>query len=287
MATTTPNFGWVVPTSTDLVKDGATAIETLGDSIDASLLDLKGGTTGQLLSKNSNSDMDFTWTSSSGISATIVDAKGDLIAATAADTVSRLAVGTNGQLLTADSTAATGLAWTTVSAGGFTSLASGSLSGNSLNLTSISGSYKSLRLILSNYFYDTRGNMQLTFNGSTASNYTTGQIVGTYAVSPGSYNPTAYSATGWPSSYAWLGNGENVFNASGNNIYILDIPNYTDTTAMKIASGVVFARTNTDAYCFQPENHLWRQTAAINQITVKAEGTRNFNGGTYTLLGQN
>ena len=61
MATTTPNFGWTVPTSTDLVKDGATAIETLGDSIDASMADLKGGTTGQVLSKNSNSDMDFTW----------------------------------------------------------------------------------------------------------------------------------------------------------------------------------------------------------------------------------
>jgi hypothetical protein len=61
MATTTPNFGWSVPTSTDLVKDGATAIETLGDSIDASLVDLKGGTTGQVLAKNSNTDMDFTW----------------------------------------------------------------------------------------------------------------------------------------------------------------------------------------------------------------------------------
>jgi len=61
MATTTPNFGWPVPTSTDLVKDGATAIEALGDSIDASLLDLKGGTTGQVLSKNSGTDMDFTW----------------------------------------------------------------------------------------------------------------------------------------------------------------------------------------------------------------------------------
>ena len=48
MATTTPNFGWSVPTSTDLVKDGATAIETLGDAIDASLLDLKGGTSGQV-----------------------------------------------------------------------------------------------------------------------------------------------------------------------------------------------------------------------------------------------
>jgi hypothetical protein len=62
MATTTPNFGWAVPTSTDLVKDGAVAIETLGDSIDASLVDLKGGTTGQILSKTSATDMDFTWT---------------------------------------------------------------------------------------------------------------------------------------------------------------------------------------------------------------------------------
>lgn len=69
MATTTPNFGWPVPTSTDLVKDGATAIEALGDSIDASLLDLKGGTTGQVLSKNSNTDMDFTW---------VTDAAGDI-----------------------------------------------------------------------------------------------------------------------------------------------------------------------------------------------------------------
>ena len=87
MATTTPNFGWSVPTSTDLVKDGATAIETLGDAIDASLLDLKGGTTGQVLAKNSNTDMDFTWTAVDPL--VILDAKGDLITATAADTPAR------------------------------------------------------------------------------------------------------------------------------------------------------------------------------------------------------
>jgi hypothetical protein len=68
MATTTPNFGWSVPTSSDLVKNGATAIETLGDSIDASLVDLKGGTTGQVLAKATNTDMDFTWTTSSAAS---------------------------------------------------------------------------------------------------------------------------------------------------------------------------------------------------------------------------
>lgn len=116
MATTTPNFGWSVPTSTDLVKDGATAIETLGDSIDASLVDLKGGTSGQVLAKNSNTDMDFIWVAqddSNAIQNAIVDAKGDLIAATADNTPARLAVGTNGQILTADSTASTGIKWAT------------------------------------------------------------------------------------------------------------------------------------------------------------------------------
>jgi hypothetical protein len=119
MATTTPNFGWPVPTSTDLVKDGATAIEALGDSIDASLLDLKGGTTGQVLAKASGTDMDFSWVAqddSNAIQNSIVDAKGDLIAATANDTPARLAVGANDLLLTAASGEATGLKYT----GGYT-----------------------------------------------------------------------------------------------------------------------------------------------------------------------
>ena len=136
MATTTTNFGWDIPQSTDLVKDGATAIAALGQDIDTALVDLKGGTSGQVLAKNSNTDMDFIWvtdaagditgvTAGTGISgggtsgtvtvtnsmATAIDAKGDLIAGTAADTFSRLAVGTNGQVLTADSAEATGLKW--------------------------------------------------------------------------------------------------------------------------------------------------------------------------------
>jgi len=40
MATTTPNYGWPVPTSTDFVKDGATAIEALGDAIDATVYEI-------------------------------------------------------------------------------------------------------------------------------------------------------------------------------------------------------------------------------------------------------
>lgn len=60
MATTT-NFGWTTPDDTSLVKDGASAIRTLGSSVDTSMAQLKGGTTGQLLSKTSNTDMAFTW----------------------------------------------------------------------------------------------------------------------------------------------------------------------------------------------------------------------------------
>ena len=60
MATTT-NFGWETPDDTDLVQQGAAAMRTLGNAIDASLVDLKGGTTGQILSKASNTDLDYTW----------------------------------------------------------------------------------------------------------------------------------------------------------------------------------------------------------------------------------
>jgi hypothetical protein len=60
MANTT-NFGWETPDDTDLVKDGAAAMRTLGSSIDTSFVDLKGGTTGQILSKATNTDLDYTW----------------------------------------------------------------------------------------------------------------------------------------------------------------------------------------------------------------------------------
>jgi len=140
MANTT-NYNWETPDDTDLVKDGAAAIRTLGNSIDTSFVDLKGGTTGQILSKASNTDLDYTWIANdqgditevqagTGISvasgtgpipvvtntvATAYDAKGDLVVGTGADTFSRLAVGTNGYTLVADSVQATGLKWAAAS----------------------------------------------------------------------------------------------------------------------------------------------------------------------------
>jgi hypothetical protein len=62
---TSPNFNWPEPDNTDLVKNGALAIRTAVDAIDSSMVDLKGGTTGQVLAKATNTDMDFTWTTAS------------------------------------------------------------------------------------------------------------------------------------------------------------------------------------------------------------------------------
>jgi hypothetical protein len=61
MANPTTNFGWQMPTSTDLVTDLPADFEVFGQAVDTALVDLKGGTTGQVLSKASNTDMDFTW----------------------------------------------------------------------------------------------------------------------------------------------------------------------------------------------------------------------------------
>jgi hypothetical protein len=139
----TTNFNWPTPADTDLVKDGAAAIRNLGNGVDTSLVDLKGGTTGQILSKASNADMDFAFVTPNvgdltevqagvGISVAsgtgpipiitnsstdLITTAGDLLYGTAADTVARLGIGTAGQVLKVNS-GATAPEWGAAASGG-------------------------------------------------------------------------------------------------------------------------------------------------------------------------
>lgn len=61
MANPTTNFGWVMPTSSSLVTNLPADFNTFGQAVDTSMAQLKGGTTGQILSKTSATDMAFTW----------------------------------------------------------------------------------------------------------------------------------------------------------------------------------------------------------------------------------
>jgi hypothetical protein len=61
MTNPTSNFNWQMPTPTDLVTDLPADFEVFGQAVDTSMADLLGGTTGQILAKNSNTNMDFIW----------------------------------------------------------------------------------------------------------------------------------------------------------------------------------------------------------------------------------
>ena len=273
MATTTTNFGWDIPQSTDLVKDGATAIAALGQDIDTALVDLKGGTTGQVLAKATNTDLDFTWVAqddSNAIQNAIVDAKGDLIAATAADTPARLAIGTNGQVLTVDSTTATGLKWDTASSGGYTTIASGTISASTLNITSIPSTYKELILVMNDITSTNNFDMGFRFNSDTGSNYVWlwNRLINNVASSFGTTDT------------AIVVNGEGYKANTQYNQLVLRMPNYAESTwklAHAVSSGI--DRLNT---AFEVTNAVgsWKSTSAISSIV-----NINAISGTYVLYG--
>jgi hypothetical protein len=140
MTNPTSNFGWQMPTATDLVTDLPADFAVFGQAVDTSMADLKGGTTGQILSKATSTDMDFTWitndvgditavTAGTGISgggtsgavtitnsmATTITTAGDLIKGTGSGTFDRLGIGSSGQVLTVSAGAP---AWVSPAGGG-------------------------------------------------------------------------------------------------------------------------------------------------------------------------
>jgi hypothetical protein len=226
MATTT-NYGWTTPDDTSLVKDGASAIRSLGSAIDTTVFNNAGA----------------------AIAKTIVDAKGDIIAATAADTVSRLAVGANDTVLTADSSTATGLKWAAAGGGAWTQSATGSMTGTSITISSLSA--KRYFIVLDGVSHNAGSNQEIRIqvNGDTGNNY---------------YMP--YETSSDAQIYANVGVG------AASSVYQTVLIDLADTAAQykpfycQYRTGLVGGN--------------WKSTAAITSIRLFL-GSGSFDAGTY------
>lgn len=270
MANTT-NFGWETPDDTDLVKDGASAMRTLGNAIDTSLVDLKGGTTGQVLSKASNSDMDFTWSSVDPL--TILDAKGDLISATAADTPARLASsGVNGDVLQVDTSTATGLKWAAPSSGSMTLISTTTLSGATTTLSSIPQTYENLYLIVSGMTANTGNNdfRLMPNNVTNLANYT------------GTVDSTV---TGTADQRINLTIFQNTLRTNADNLWVINFYNYTSTAKFKAFDTTGFFVNSSTQNKVVEWGGVFRSTSAISSLVFDYGGTNTFAGGTVLLYG--
>jgi hypothetical protein len=166
MATTT-NYGWDTPDDTDLVKDGAAAIRTLGSSVDTTVKALNPGTT-----------------------------SGDLDYYTASTTKARIAKGTAGQVFTMNS-GATAPEWQTLNAGGMTLISTTTLTGASVTLSSIPQTFVDLYVVVQKYCPANNAEpMQSRFNGdATASRHSNGGWTSAPSFGNAQWNPWTATQT--------------------------------------------------------------------------------------------
>lgn len=258
---TTTNYGWTTPADTDLVKDGAAAIRTLGSSIDTTVFN------------NANA----------AIAKTIVDAKGDIIAATAADTVSRLAVGANDTVLMADSSTATGLKWGTVSSGGMTLITTTTFDNTASTYTYSSlGSYKHLLIVGDNIsMAQTTSVTSLVMQFNSVSTGTPYTSLG-YGNNNSSFDVQSYHS----GNYLTLGtrvvsNGNQ--SGQGCGVFYSWIYDYAGATRKQIA-GSSYAFITGAPYQYVNQG-FWNSTNAITSLTIFSENASNLKTGTLKLYG--
>jgi hypothetical protein len=208
------------------------------------------------------------------IANTIVDAKGDIIAATAADTLSRLAVGANDSVLTADSTTATGLKWAAAAAsGGMTLISTTTLTGATVTLSSIPQTYKTLQIVVRN-FLPTTDNQELNLRINADANANRHFFTVTTFGSNATFNNTKWRIS------------DSADNAVTQSLITVTIPDYANSSTWKLANWVSIvnnATTTTNAN-YQNAIGFYNQTGAISSLELLAD-SGNLTSGTVLLYG--
>ena len=255
MATTT-NYGWTTPDDTDLVKDGAAAIRTLGSSVDTTTKALNPETT-----------------------------EGDIAYRSAtANTNTRLALGTAGQVLTVNS-GATAPEWAApASSGGLTLLETITFNNtvNTYTSAAIVGTYKNLRIVGQGLQESgtNAGEINLRFNGDTGANYNYAFIRNTNTSIVG--RPTSGTAKNeivTCQSLALTGDTSIRFGQIE-----ISIPNYSGSNYKSVnyqCSDNAGGNSNNGA-----GGGTWNDTAAITSITFIEGNTANFKAGTLLIYGE-
>lgn len=232
MATTT-NYGWTTPDDTALVKDGASAIRTLGSSADTTTKNLNPSTTlGDIEFRSSTSNVN-----------------------------TRLGIGGTGTVLTV----ASGVpSWATPSSGSLTLLSTTTLSGASTTISSINQTYTHLQIYV---FAVTNATANGGFNFQPKNGATS---LTTQGVAP---TGGSYTLSSTPTQLANNdSNDDKLLRTSNDNTWRIEISNYSSTTIQKtLAVWGEYATPNAGAYGKFGFGAV-RSTSAVDALTFTTTG---------------
>jgi hypothetical protein len=215
------------------------------------------------------------------IQPTILDAKGDLIVATAADTPARLAVGSANQVLTVDSSTATGLKWAsaTVAASNFTLLNTGgtTLSGSSTTISSLSGYDKFLVRWENASPNSVQSGLEIRMNAdSTAGNHKYVAVYAGYA-----------SGSEFQSGNSWFLTEINSSGSAASVQFGFLLLDGCNSSGIKTMTGTVGTDGNQSFNLRRAVSGMYIGTSVISSIEFRTAYGTTFDSGTVWIYGAN